>query len=120
MVLLAPATLQLVVGARPFRLRDGKGARQLRAAVSPGRSEEHTSELQSQSNLVCRRLLEKKIHNSARRSRGRGTPGQPPRHRLPPPAHPRHHLPPVVRRLLPPLAPRLPLAFVASWPALAR
>src|SRR2546427_1263761 len=36
------------------------------AAVSPalggaaGRSEEHTSELQSQSNLVCRLLLEKK------------------------------------------------------------
>src|SRR5688572_32711774 len=37
-----------------------------------GRSEEHTSELQSQSNLVCRLLLEKKkkkkekIHNSHR------------------------------------------------------
>src|SRR5688572_31520321 len=30
------------------------------AAMSPGRSEEHTSELQSQSNLVCRLLLEKK------------------------------------------------------------
>src|SRR2546427_5070584 len=28
--------------------------------VSPTRSEEHTSELQSQSNLVCRLLLEKK------------------------------------------------------------
>src|SRR2546430_17688045 len=28
--------------------------------VIPGRSEEHTSELQSQSNLVCRLLLEKK------------------------------------------------------------
>src|SRR2546430_7911032 len=27
---------------------------------SPSRSEEHTSELQSQSNLVCRLLLEKK------------------------------------------------------------
>src|SRR2546430_9656850 len=31
-----------------------------RAAVPAGRSEEHTSELQSQSNLVCRLLLEKK------------------------------------------------------------
>src|SRR2546430_6066115 len=34
-------------------------------AVDPGdpkRSEEHTSELQSQSNLVCRLLLEKKKH----------------------------------------------------------
>src|SRR5256886_7368194 len=28
---------------------------------APGRSEEHTSELQSQSNLVCRLLLEKKV-----------------------------------------------------------
>src|SRR5688572_31587601 len=30
------------------------------SAGSSGRSEEHTSELQSQSNLVCRLLLEKK------------------------------------------------------------
>src|SRR3989475_8358996 len=30
------------------------------AALPAGRSEEHTSELQSQSNLVCRLLLEKK------------------------------------------------------------
>src|SRR5256886_12840580 len=29
-----------------------------------GRSEEHTSELQSQSNLVCRLLLEKKKHST--------------------------------------------------------
>src|SRR2546430_5834812 len=29
-----------------------------------GRSEEHTSELQSQSNLVCRLLLEKKIYRA--------------------------------------------------------
>src|SRR5690606_40377946 len=28
--------------------------------LSPGRSEEHTSELQSRENLVCRLLLEKK------------------------------------------------------------
>src|SRR2546430_10105020 len=39
---------------------------------SYGRSEEHTSELQSQSNLVCRLLLEKKkiqnkIHNTDKR-----------------------------------------------------
>src|SRR5205085_11237203 len=34
---------------------DGRGRRGAR-----GRSEEHTSELQSQSNLVCRLLLEKK------------------------------------------------------------
>src|SRR2546427_6034714 len=37
-----------------------RGGRGRRRAVSPVRSEEHTSELQSQSNLVCRLLLEKK------------------------------------------------------------
>src|SRR3972149_7583170 len=34
------------------------------------RSEEHTSELQSQSNLVCRLLLEKTIHRAAPAGRG--------------------------------------------------
>src|SRR2546430_6900283 len=42
------------------------------------RSEEHTSELQSQSNLVCRLLLEKKKNTTprpaARRSAGRARP----------------------------------------------
>src|SRR2546430_9542326 len=33
-----------------------------------GRSEEHTSELQSQSNLVCRLLLEKKKNKNLRHS----------------------------------------------------
>src|SRR2546430_11119458 len=37
----------------------------LRIAVLP-RSEEHTSELQSQSNLVCRLLLEKKKNHGRR------------------------------------------------------
>src|SRR5438132_4786492 len=32
-----------------------------------GRSEEHTSELQSHSDLVCRLLLEKKKHNNLKR-----------------------------------------------------
>src|SRR2546430_16024903 len=36
------------------------GARLDAKAPHQGRSEEHTSELQSQSNLVCRLLLEKK------------------------------------------------------------
>src|SRR2546430_14025603 len=40
---------------RPFRSSRGGRARRCRR-----RSEEHTSELQSQSNLVCRLLLEKK------------------------------------------------------------
>src|SRR5688572_31631990 len=46
---------------------DGRGgaahglrARSPERRVRPVRSEEHTSELQSQSNLVCRLLLEKK------------------------------------------------------------
>src|SRR2546430_6957597 len=34
-----------------------------RRSTSLRRSEEHTSELQSQSNLVCRLLLEKKKHH---------------------------------------------------------
>src|SRR2546430_7509427 len=34
-------------------------------AIEKTRSEEHTSELQSQSNLVCRLLLEKKKHKTA-------------------------------------------------------
>src|SRR2546427_9018315 len=36
-----------------------------RARRCTARSEEHTSELQSQSNLVCRLLLEKKITDGA-------------------------------------------------------
>src|SRR5688572_31390922 len=39
-------------------------------SVRPARSEEHTSELQSQSNLVCRLLLEKK-KKIARPQKGR-------------------------------------------------
>src|SRR2546427_56994 len=35
-------------------------------SASAGRSEEHTSELQSQSNLVCRLLLEKKKKHNER------------------------------------------------------
>src|SRR2546427_9614715 len=37
-----------------------RGAPLIGIAAAMGRSEEHTSELQSQSNLVCRLLLEKK------------------------------------------------------------
>src|SRR2546430_17236115 len=56
--------------ALPISARKGRGKGQkpcltmrrfcCNAAVRTGRSEEHTSELQSQSNLVCRLLLEKK------------------------------------------------------------
>src|SRR5688572_31702730 len=41
-------------------LHAGRRSRAGTRARLPGRSEEHTSELQSQSNLVCRLLLEKK------------------------------------------------------------
>src|SRR5688572_31575181 len=38
------------------------------AVVGDHRSEEHTSELQSQSNLVCRLLLEKKKNKNRKKS----------------------------------------------------
>src|SRR5256886_10379453 len=40
------------------------GDETIRIRVLKTRSEEHTSELQSQSNLVCRLLLENKTHNT--------------------------------------------------------
>src|SRR5688572_31592303 len=40
--------------------REGHAATRNRQILNETRSEEHTSELQSQSNLVCRLLLEKK------------------------------------------------------------
>src|SRR2546430_10745697 len=49
-------------GRRPHVVRKSR-ARNARQA-GRGRSEEHTSELQSQSNLVCRLLLEKKKNTS--------------------------------------------------------
>src|SRR2546427_1446275 len=64
--------------SRPPGRRSGRGRCSGRRRTSPGRcrgwrairrgdprtrSEEHTSELQSQSNLVCRLLLEKKKKN---------------------------------------------------------
>src|SRR2546430_13519949 len=52
----------LPISRAPYRRRDtaSSHARFLAAARNRARSEEHTSELQSQSNLVCRLLLEKK------------------------------------------------------------
>src|SRR5437588_2472804 len=50
-------------------------------ADSAQRSEEHTSELQSHSDLVCRLLLEKKNRQ--------GHPGGENRHQQSPPPHPR-------------------------------
>src|SRR3972149_7908588 len=61
--------------SQPFRTRNDK---------MPPRSEEHTSELQSQSNIVCRLLLEKQksplykvvmMHLAQRRGRALSAPG---------------------------------------------
>src|SRR2546427_8751137 len=46
-----------------FHRRRRRERRADHAGCGEGRSEEHTSELQSQSNLVCRLLLEKKKKN---------------------------------------------------------
>src|SRR5690554_7211734 len=48
-------------GEYPRRLEGYPGSRQRHG---PGRSEEHTSELQSRPHLVCRLLLEKKKHKT--------------------------------------------------------
>src|SRR5260370_30150996 len=49
--------------ARAQRERTGQGHGQSAEGADLGRSEEHTSELQSHLNLVCRLLLEKKKKN---------------------------------------------------------
>src|SRR2546430_12913642 len=57
LALIVPASCPCrpVQGVAPYRSLSGN-----RASAALRRSEEHTSELQSQSNLVCRLLLEKK------------------------------------------------------------
>src|SRR2546427_4155558 len=57
----AQARARQAVHPRPAPGAPGRGSRGGRPP--PHRSEEHTSELQSQSNLVCRLLLEKKKKN---------------------------------------------------------
>src|SRR2546427_1953935 len=55
------ASARFAGGSRQARvLTDAQGLARSPALTATGRSEEHTSELQSQSNLVCRLLLEKK------------------------------------------------------------
>src|SRR2546430_8008795 len=58
----SPATRSSRVARSRARRQAGSDGRSSSAASTPStrRSEEHTSELQSQSNLVCRLLLEKK------------------------------------------------------------
>src|SRR2546430_9015479 len=45
----------------PWRISAARQSSRRGSTRSPRRSEEHTSELQSRSNLVCRLLLEKKV-----------------------------------------------------------
>src|SRR3712207_8973650 len=56
-----------VAGLRRAQGEDGAVGRDARVLV--GRSEEHTSELQSRQYLVCRLLLEKKKHVARHRRR---------------------------------------------------
>src|SRR2546427_5420357 len=63
---------QLVADVR--RVEIGKNEHVGRSAQLGERSEEHTSELQSQSNLVCRLLLEKKKNTNARLHHQRSCP----------------------------------------------
>src|SRR5699024_12560980 len=51
--------------------RSGERGRRHRRAAAGGRSEEHTSELQSRFDLVCRLLLEKKKRNLGERVVGK-------------------------------------------------
>src|SRR2546430_10148292 len=51
---------ELTVSAAALPLRSREPELHWEYCSVPSRSEEHTSELQSQSNLVCRLLLEKK------------------------------------------------------------
>src|SRR2546427_12437698 len=62
MLLEVPLVLGRTSGGKAFALRDSCPHRGMPLSYGrlDGRSEEHTSELQSQSNLVCRLLLAKK------------------------------------------------------------
>src|SRR5688572_31487130 len=66
-----PSASAAIAAARARRLSAGAGVVPGAKAGPAGRvlarSEEHTSELQSQSNLVCRLLLEKKNNHTCMR-----------------------------------------------------
>src|SRR2546430_7764289 len=57
------AKMAIYARGKPEASRKAKKAYKVRNPARTLRSEEHTSELQSQSNLVCRLLLEKKKHH---------------------------------------------------------
>src|SRR5438034_2750723 len=62
-----PGLTEKVAGLRDY----GPGAYQFRRVRFEDRSEEHTSELQSHSDLVCRLLLEKKKKDKTKPARAR-------------------------------------------------
>src|SRR2546421_7777342 len=64
----AHATFRIRRRRRDVHRRRGR-AGPLQSAAAPARSEEHTSELQSRSDLVCRLLLEKTKHVPPDRTR---------------------------------------------------
>src|SRR2546430_5257101 len=55
-----PVRFSLKAGSTPSPPSTTSTSETFMSSSEDGRSEEHTSELQSQSNLVCRLLLEKK------------------------------------------------------------
>src|SRR2546430_9107354 len=61
---LFPYTTLFRSSAFPQVMQHEQGAQEQRSGIGQ-RSEEHTSELQSQSNIVCRLLLEKKKKEDA-------------------------------------------------------
>src|SRR5437660_8852058 len=66
------SSLELAAALRPVtdehRLAACRAVRRPEAPAGEGRSEEHTSELQSRGHLVCRLLLEKKKKNERKLS----------------------------------------------------
>src|SRR2546427_8826653 len=58
--LMERPVVRSILSALKMGTHSGSVAPDMQPAAPPRRSEEHTSELQSQSNLVCRLLLEKK------------------------------------------------------------
>src|SRR2546426_8048716 len=75
-VAMAALAVATIIGCeKPVRLTDPVTSSLARVVVSPQvltRSEEHTSELQSPCNLVCRLLLEKKKKTSCALARTHG------------------------------------------------